>query len=78
VRKAQIRRDFPGEVDVQGWELVPGQLMPRTRLRSPHVNRAGFLFVRYSLPGAHRHRFTDDDDDISVALDADDFKVTRL
>jgi type VI secretion system protein len=75
-RKAQLRRDFRDEVDVRSWEVVPGQLLPRTWLERPQVNRAAFLFARYRAPGAHRYRLTENDTDILVVLDAPGFSVT--
>ena len=75
-RKAQLRRDFRDEVDVRSWEVVPGQLLPRTWLDRPQVNRAAFLFARYRAPGPHRYRLTENETDILVVLEASGFSVT--
>lgn len=77
-RKAQLRRDFRDEVDVRGWEVVPGQLLPRTWLDRPQVNRAAFLFARYRAGGPHRYRLTENDTNILVALEAAAFSVTPI
>lgn len=75
-RKAQLRRDFRDEVDVRSWEVVPGQLLPRSWLDRPQVNRAAFLFARYRAPGPHRYRLTENETDILVVLEASGFSVT--
>jgi type VI secretion system protein len=74
-RKAQLRRDFRDELDVVSWELVPGTDIPRKDLDEPNVDRAAFMFARYHAPGPHRYRLTDDDEDILVTLNKDDFTV---
>lgn len=75
-RKNQLRRDFRDELDIRGWEVVPGQILTRSRLDRPKVDRAAFLFARYSAPGAHRYRLTERDTDISVQLEVGSFLVT--
>jgi type VI secretion system protein len=75
-RKEQLRRDYRDEVEMASWELVPGTVTPRAKLDKPAVTRAAFLFARYHAPSPHRYRLTDDDDDILVRLDTDDFSVT--
>jgi type VI secretion system protein len=76
-RKAQVARDFRGEVDVTGFEPVPGQVIARKRLASPKVDDAAFLFARYRTPGSHRYRLTEDDTNIAVVLGPDDFVVSN-
>jgi hypothetical protein len=38
-------------MDVRSWEVVPAQLLPRTWLDRPQVNRAAFLFQRQKRKG---------------------------
>jgi type VI secretion system protein len=76
-RKDQVARDFRGELDVMGFEPVPGQVIARRRLASPKVNDAAFLFARYRTPGSHRYRLTEDDTNIAVVLGGDDFGVSN-
>lgn len=74
-RKEQLRRDFRDDLDVASWELVPGTFRRREQLEKPTVTHAAFLFARYNTPGAHRYRLTDDEEDIVVKLEAEDFSL---
>jgi type VI secretion system protein len=67
-KKDQLRRDFPNAVDAVSWELVPGSVLPRTRVPEPKVDHAAFLFARYREPQPFRFKLTEDDEDIRVVL----------
>lgn len=52
----QIRRDFPGMVDVWHWELTPGQLVKDYPIRKKDHLVGGVVFADYVSPGDHRIR----------------------
>ncbi len=54
--KEQIKLDFPkkGQVEVQNWEWVPGQLVQIPEMTVGPDIKGGLVFANYYKPGAHR------------------------
>lgn len=73
-RRAQFLRDFPEDIDVRSYEVVPGQILPTEKVAKPKVTAAGFIFANYATPGAHRYRITTERD-VKVTLDVKEFSV---
>ncbi|MFD2264249.1 hypothetical protein ACFSM5_15205 [Lacibacterium aquatile] len=73
-RRQQFLRDFPEDIDVRSFEVVPGQILPTEKLAKPKVTAAGFIFANYTTPGAHRYRITTERD-VKVTLDVKEFSV---
>ncbi len=55
-KRAQFRRDYPAELKIYSWELVPGQTVPRQSVSRPDTLWAAIVFANYSQPGPHRLR----------------------
>lgn len=75
-RRAQYRRDWPRDLDIRSWEVVPGQILPEERLPSPPVGAAALLFALYQTPGVHRARLAEGGR-VTVQLLADEMQVTE-
>jgi type VI secretion system protein len=73
-RRQQFLRDFPEDIDVRSYEVVPGQILPVEKVEKPKVRAAGFIFVNYAAPGAHRYRITTERD-VKLVLDQKEFTV---
>jgi type VI secretion system protein len=52
-KKEQFKKDHPG-IDVQGWEWVPGQIVPPLNLDYHAGARNVVLFADYHTEGEHR------------------------
>jgi type VI secretion system protein len=53
----QLQRDYPKDLSVQTYELVPGQQLPDQPFPFGGQRAAGVLvFAGYQTPGAHRIR----------------------
>jgi type VI secretion system protein len=75
-RRAQLLRDFGSGMQVQSWELAPGQLA-RDMPVHPTCNRVRtLLFARYATPGDHR-QVLKSNGTIVISLDNNDFSVTQ-
>jgi len=73
-RKSQFQRDFPDDIVVVSWELVPGQVMLPTDLKDDPKVWGAYFFARYSGSGDHRAS-VGTDKSVIVALDDNDFSV---
>lgn len=67
----QILRDNPRTITVYGWELVPGQTVPRKDLSRPDNLWAAVVFANYDTEGAHRLR-VDTHTDLTLRLGEED------
>lgn len=52
--REQWQRDYGDELEVEGWEWVPGQAVPRQEIAFHAGAKAGLIFADYYAPGAHR------------------------
>jgi type VI secretion system protein len=73
-RKSQFKRDFPDDIVVVSWELVPGQVMLSADLDQDPKVWGAYFFARYSGAGDHRAS-VGMDRSVIVALDDNDFTV---
>jgi type VI secretion system protein len=73
-RRAQFRRDWPRDLEIRSWEVVPGQILAEERLPSPAVGAAALLFALYQSPGTHRARLARGGQ-VTVQLQADEMQV---
>jgi type VI secretion system protein len=74
-RRAQLKSDYPKELQSVSWEFVPGQRVEAQEL--PLEQRAGeatLIFANYSTPGLHRQR-VDQFRRITLLLGASDFSI---
>lgn len=57
-RKPQFKRDYPLQLRLWEWELVPGEVLPEFDLTAKALDRAEgiLLFADYATPGLHRAR----------------------
>lgn len=55
-KREQFQRDYPNEIQVASWELVPGQVRPPERVKRKENLFAAVVFASYNTPGAHRVR----------------------
>jgi type VI secretion system protein len=55
-QREQIRRDHPRDIELLGWELVPGQELPPQPVRAGRRSVAAIIYANYLAPGAHRWR----------------------
>lgn len=55
-RRQQFQRDYPEDLQVVSWEIVPGQTLEAQEVGRRSGARAGFLFANYFTPGDHRLR----------------------
>lgn len=52
--RRQLMRDYPHQLMVASWEIIPGHTIQET-VQSDHENIvAAYLFVDYNVPGVHR------------------------
>lgn len=58
-RREQFMRDFPLDLQVVSWEIVPGQSLPAQPVGRRGNARAGFIFADYFAPGDHRLRLAE-------------------
>lgn len=73
-RKSQFKRDFPDDLVVVSWELVPGQvILPANVDPDPKVWGA-YFFARYAGAGDHRAS-VGADRSVAVVLDDNDLSV---
>jgi len=76
-QREQFRQDFPNSFDIWAWEWVPGQRVPRQRVRLwARRSKGGVLFANYSLPGTHRAR-VDLRKPVRLTLDDTTFSMTN-
>lgn len=75
-RRAQFKRDWPRDLEVRSWEVVPGQILPEERLPSPEVSSEALFFALYQAPGVHRARLAEGGR-VTVRLLADEMQVTE-
>lgn len=75
-KRAQFLRDWPRDLDVRSWEVVPGQTLPETDLPSPEVRGEAFLFALYRAEGVHRARLAEGGR-LMVRLLAEEMQVTE-
>jgi len=73
-RKSQFKRDFPDDIVVLSWELVPGQVILPTAVRPDPKVWGAFFFARYSGAGDHRAA-VGTDRSMTVALDDNDLSI---
>jgi type VI secretion system protein len=73
-RKNQLSRDYPDQIAVMDWELVPGQGVPATKVKPDRKAWAAYFFANYAAPGAHRAAVTNLHD-VDVTLGQDDLIV---
>jgi type VI secretion system protein len=73
--RAQMQRDFPNDLQVIGWEVVPGQTLQDQPVDRRGGARAGFIFANYFSAGDHRLRLGDQSELTVRLLDAG-FTVT--
>ena len=75
-RRGQFQRDWPRDLDVRSWEVVPGQILPEERLPSPAVSSEALLFALYAAPGVHRARVAEGGR-LTVRLLAEEMQVVE-
>lgn len=74
----QFRRDYPQNIEVFHWEVVPGQLIPSQRLQIKKSSPLGaFVYARYMTPGDHRIRIGSQEY-LSVHLMREGFELVTL
>jgi len=73
-RKAQFQRDFPDDIVVVSWELVPGQVILPANVRPDPKVWGAFFFARYAGAGEHRAA-VGSDRSVIVTLDDDDLSI---
>jgi type VI secretion system protein len=66
-QKAQFEADYPKDLSVYGWEIVPGQTLEDKIPATPPA-WAGIVFTSYHTAGAHRLRVFPAEKGPSVAL----------
>ena len=78
-KKAQIRRDYPGDTGFESWEWewVPGQKVPVIKLPLRPKAMAGIIYARYYGPGAYRARI-DPHESVEIKLLEKEFIVKPL
>ena len=74
--KTQLLRDNPDNMDVVGWELVPGQVVAPTSVAFPCGTSAIFVYASYPGDQANRVQLASLDDTV-VTLGAAGFDVTQ-
>jgi type VI secretion system protein len=74
----QFRRDYPQQVEIFHWEVVPGQMILSERL---HYKRssplAAYVYARYIAPGDHRIRIGSQEY-LMIHLKKDSFDTASL
>lgn len=74
-QRAQLQRDNPATLTVEGWELAPGQSVGPQEVRFPCGPDALFVFASLRAPGAHRVRL-DGLRQVQVDIGAEEMRVT--
>jgi type VI secretion system protein len=73
--REQIQLDFPKQVTVISWELVPGQQIPFQPLpKNTDEAEGAIVFAHYLSPGDHRVRFGLDEAMV-ISLGQNDFVI---
>lgn len=77
-KSRQLQRDYPDQITVFHWEVVPGQYVIAQDLDYPKsCPLGGVVFARYLNPGEHRIRLSAERD-IEVHLQDKKFCVRRI
>jgi type VI secretion system protein len=76
-QREQFQRDYPGKMEVVGWEWVPGQIAGPIKVQVPSKAVGAYLYANYFTPGDHR-ALVDLKTPISVSLREADLAVTQL
>lgn len=66
-QRSQFRRDYPRDVEVISWEVVPGQTLIRRPIDGGKDLWAAVVFANYLDPGPHRLR-VDGVEDVTIRL----------
>ena len=74
LHREQLTRDFPNEIDVFSWEVVPGQRLSDLAVNRRTGTTAGFVFARYATAAPNRLRLTDQST-VEVRLMRDSFSL---
>jgi type VI secretion system protein len=75
-KRAQFQRDWPRDLEVRSWEVVPGQVLAAERLPAPAVSHEALVFALYATPGVHRARLAEGGN-LSIRLAAEEMEVTE-
>lgn len=75
-KRAQYQRDWPRDLVVRSWEVVPGQVLPEERLPSPAVSHEALVFALYATPGVHRARLAQGGS-LAIRLGEEEMEVTE-
>lgn len=75
-QRAQFEADYPKDLSVYGWEIVPGQTL-EDKIPSTPPAWAGIVFTSYHTAGAHRLRVfpAEKGPSVSLSLEAVDAVV---
>lgn len=74
-QKEQLQKDYPTEMDVFSFEVIPGQRTHDQHVETSRASGVGcIVFAHYTTPGAHRV-VVGPNDAILIELDKKDFKV---
>jgi type VI secretion system protein len=55
-RRDQFRRDYPETIQVESWELTPGQTLAGRPIDVRRQSTGAVVFANYRAPGEHRVR----------------------
>ena len=55
-RREQFRRDYPETIQIEGWELTPGQTLAGRPIDVRRQSTGAVVFANYRSPGEHRVR----------------------
>ena len=76
-QKEQLMRDYPGELHAQEWEIIPGQLVPRTLIHMKPLPMGAIFFANYGTPGDHRIRLGKEKS-VLITLARDNFSLAEV
>lgn len=55
-RREQFRRDYPETIQIESWELTPGQTLAGRPIDVRRQSTGAVVFANYRAPGEHRVR----------------------
>jgi len=55
-RREQFRRDYPESIQIESWELTPGQTLAARPIDTRRYTTGALVFANYLGPGEHRLR----------------------
>lgn len=74
-KKKQYMLDYPEQVLVKSWEVVPGQTLRDVITDQYEAAWTGVVFANYAAPGAHRYRIQRAADTLVLRLERDDAMI---